>query len=190
LLGRYEEAIPLLKRDLAHSDNLWAHVYLVRDYIELGQEDAARAEAAEVERRSAVDPDSPVGYMALALAMDYMGEPAQALAAVQKAMRIDPRCLMWEGWIYQGLGRYQDAITAMKRYLLLRPPDIFTAHLGLAIDYTELGQDDAARAEVAEALRLNPQFHPEMVFRTVGPKGKVLAENTRWSADLRKAGLN
>jgi tetratricopeptide (TPR) repeat protein len=167
---------------------------LVRDYIELGQEDAARAEAAEVERRSALNPNYPYGYIALALVMDYMGEPSQALAAVEKAMRFDPRnsdarCLMWEGWIYQGLGRYQDAITAMKRYLLLRPPDIFTAHLGLAIDYTELGQDDAARAEAAEVLRLNPQFHPEMVFRTVGPKGKVLAENTRWSADLRKAGL-
>jgi adenylate cyclase len=194
LLGRYEEAIPVLIHDLAHSDVLWDHVYLVRDYIELGQEDAARAEAAEVERRSAVDPNSSLGYLALALVMHYMGESAQALAAVENAMRVDPRnfnprCVLWEGWIYQGLGRYQDAITALKRYLLLHPSDIFTAHLGLAIDYIELGQDNAAQAEAAEALRLNPQFHPQMVFRTVGPKGKVLAENTRWSADLRKAGL-
>jgi TolB-like protein/Tfp pilus assembly protein PilF len=40
LLGRYEEAIPLLKRDLALSDSLWDHVFLVRDYSEVGQEDA------------------------------------------------------------------------------------------------------------------------------------------------------
>jgi hypothetical protein len=38
-------------------------------------------------------------------------------------------------------------------------------------------------------LRLNPQFNPEKFFPTVGPKGKVLAERKRWSADLRKAGL-
>ena len=30
------------------------------------------------------------------------------------------------------------------------------AHLGLAVDDIELGHDDAARAEAAEALRLNP----------------------------------
>jgi hypothetical protein len=29
----------------------------------------------------------------------------------------------------------------------------------------------------------------KMVVRTVGPKGKMLAGNIRWSADLRKAGL-
>ena len=62
-------------------------------------------------------------------------------------------------------------------------------HTGLAVDYIELGRDDAARAEAAEVLRLNPQYSLEMIFRTVGPKGKVLAENVRWSADLRKAGL-
>ncbi len=53
----------------------------------------------------------------------------------------------------------------------------------------ELGRDDAARPETADVLRLNPQFSLDMMFRTVGAKGKVLAENERWSAGLRKAGL-
>jgi hypothetical protein len=68
-------------------------------------------------------------------------------------------------------------------------PDIFWAHVDLAIDDIELGHNDAARAEAAEVLRLNPQFNLEMIYRAVGPKGKVLAQNARWSADLRKAGL-
>jgi tetratricopeptide (TPR) repeat protein len=59
-LGRYEEAIPVLKRDLAFSELLWDHVDLVRDYTELGQEDAVRAEVVEVQRRSALDPNSPL----------------------------------------------------------------------------------------------------------------------------------
>jgi hypothetical protein len=63
-------------------------------------------------------------------------------------------------------------------------------HLWLAVDYVELGRDDTARAEAKEALRLNPEFNLERIFRTDGPKGKVLAENTRIAADLRKAGLN
>jgi tetratricopeptide (TPR) repeat protein len=191
-LGRYEEAIPLLKQDLARSNFLWDHVHLVQDYIELGQEDTAGAEAAAVERGSALNPNSIVGYTALALTLNFMGEHAQALVVVEKAKSLGPRnlenCLQIEGWAYQGLGRYQDAITAFKHYLAFHP-DIFGAHLGLAIDYIELGQDDAARSEAAEVLRLNPQFSLEKYFRTVGPRGQVLAEQTRWSADLQKAGL-
>jgi TolB-like protein/DNA-binding winged helix-turn-helix (wHTH) protein/Tfp pilus assembly protein PilF len=192
LLGRYEEAIPAFKRDPAFTNNLWDHVYLVGDYIELGQEDAARAEAAEVERRVALNPNSAVGYRALAFVMNNIAEPARALVAVEKAMRLDPgnrdNYLGMEGFAYQGLGRYEDSITAYKRYLALHP-DIYFVHLGLAVDYTELGRGDAARAEAAEVLRLNAQYSLEMIYRTVGPKGKVLAENVRWSADLRKAGL-
>jgi hypothetical protein len=87
------------------------------------------------------------------------------------------------------LGRYQDAISAFKRDRGFHP-DLFWVHLGLAIDDIELRRDDDARAEAAKVLRLNPQFSLERVFRTTGPKGKVLAQQVRWSADLRKAGLH
>jgi adenylate cyclase len=50
-MGRYKEAIPILRRHLArYPDNLAAHSVLVVDYTELGREDEARAEAAEVLR--------------------------------------------------------------------------------------------------------------------------------------------
>ncbi len=52
-MGRYEQAIPILKRHLASYPNSWgAHGMLVVDYTELGREDEARAEAAEVLRIS------------------------------------------------------------------------------------------------------------------------------------------
>ncbi len=52
-MGRYQEAIPLLKRNLASYPNgLPSHYYLVVDYIELGREPQARAEAAEILRIS------------------------------------------------------------------------------------------------------------------------------------------
>jgi tetratricopeptide (TPR) repeat protein len=191
LLGRYEEAITDLKRSPVN--DLWHHVFLVSDYIELGQEDDARAEVAEVERRCALDHSSPIGYLALAFVMNRMAEPKEALVAVEEAMRLDPgdrdALLLYEaGLAYQGLGRYQDSITAYKRYLA-HYPGFFYAHCGLAVDYAELGQDDAARAEVAEALKLFPQLTVATLYPTVGPKGKLLAEQTRWSADLRKIGL-
>jgi hypothetical protein len=54
----------------------------------------------------------------------------------------------------------------------------------------ELGNNDAARSEAAEALRLDPQFTVEMVFPTVSLQRQALpAEIDRFRADLRKAGL-
>src|SRR6266852_4297664 len=52
-MGRYEEAIPILKRHLArYPNNVGARSTLVGNYTELGREDEARAEAAEVMRIS------------------------------------------------------------------------------------------------------------------------------------------
>jgi adenylate cyclase len=48
---RYDEAIEALKQCLAHSPNyFWAHMNLATAYSELGREEEARAEAAEVLR--------------------------------------------------------------------------------------------------------------------------------------------
>jgi len=51
LMGRYQEAIPLLKRHLAvYPNQPWAHVVLIIAYTELGREPDARHEAAELKR--------------------------------------------------------------------------------------------------------------------------------------------
>jgi adenylate cyclase len=168
-----------------------ARALLADDYFWLGDDAAARAEAAEVERAIATEPNS-VGYMALADTMNSMAKPAEALVALQEAARLDPRnadiYLFEQGRAYSELGRWGESISALKGFLTSRPT-FFWAHLWLAIDYIELGHDDAARAEATEVLRLNPQFSPAPFFPTVGRKGKILADNERFAADLRKAGL-
>ncbi|MBV8358995.1 MAG: adenylate/guanylate cyclase domain-containing protein, partial [Deltaproteobacteria bacterium] len=118
-LGRYEEAIPTFKTGPFPSA-LWTHVHLAQDYIELGREDEARAEAAAVEGLIATSPDPATGYLALAAVMHYMAEPERALAAMDKAINLDPanRDNYYsvdgspQGWAYTSLGRYDDAISA------------------------------------------------------------------------------
>jgi adenylate cyclase len=59
LMGRYEEAIPLLKRHIAVlPGNPWAYAVLVIAYTELGRDADARATAAELRR---VNPDFVFG---------------------------------------------------------------------------------------------------------------------------------
>jgi hypothetical protein len=54
------------------------------------------------------------------------------------------------------------------------------------VAYEELGRDQAARAEVAEVMRISPHF-----VMLPPDKGVLrdVAMNRRFNADLRKAGL-
>ncbi len=53
LMGRFEQAIAVFKKHLAaYPNNLYAHIDLVIAYTELGRDQEARAEAAEVKRIS------------------------------------------------------------------------------------------------------------------------------------------
>src|SRR5260370_18458677 len=116
---------------------------------------------AEAERAIALDPNSVVGYRALAELLDFSGKPGEAVGLAEKAMRLDPRnrdlYLFLEGKSYNQMGRYEEAIPILKRHLA-RYHNTLGAHASLVVDYTELGREDEARAEAAELLPINPQF--------------------------------
>ena len=194
-LGQWQESISALKPHLVrYPEYLWTLVFLTDDYSGLGDAAAARAYAAEVERIVARGPESAVGYVALAEVLNATARPSEALAAIDRGMRTAParnppsdKYLVEQGWAYTQLGRWQEGIRALKRFSASRPDHLWS-HVFLAVDYIELGLDDAARAEVAEVLRISPQFSQQMVLGGIG-RGKILAANHRFEADLRKAGL-
>ncbi len=75
------------------------------------------------------------------------------------------------GICYARLGRWEEAISALKDYLAHYPEQV-RAHVDLAIDYIEVGRKDTARAEVAEALRLDPQLSLKNGFADQLPMDK------------------
>jgi adenylate cyclase len=189
VLGRWEESLAALKICAAVAPNdIWVHALLAEDYAALGQTDAARAEAAEVEQLFELDPNSAVGYQPLAVTLLAQGKEAEGLAALEKGMRLDPgnrvRYLWSRGGAYTQLGRWKEAASDLKAFLA-RYPDQVRPHVELALNYIELGQDEAARAEVAEALRLDPQFSLDTGVKSLFPMDKEHV-----AADLRMAGLN
>jgi TolB-like protein/DNA-binding winged helix-turn-helix (wHTH) protein/predicted Zn-dependent protease len=189
-LGRWEESVRALKSYVAFfPGDIYAHAFLARDYSALGDLDAARLEAAEVERGLMLDPnfasEAPRSYDTLAEVMNDTGRPREALAAAQESNRPDRVKLAYlyeQGRAYTLLGRWQESISSLKAYLAVHSRDVWP-HVDLAVDYIELGQDNAARAEVAEILRLDPQFS---LKRAV--EGEFPAQRER-AADLSKAGL-
>jgi tetratricopeptide (TPR) repeat protein len=82
----------------------------------------------------------------------------------------------------------EEAINAQKRALSYDPKSI-DGHLNMAILYGESGQEEKARAEAAEFLRLiaNPNFSLEVWRHRVPYKDPAMVE--RDLAALRKAGL-
>jgi tetratricopeptide (TPR) repeat protein len=165
---------------------------LADDYAALGYREAAREEALQIERAVAGEPNSAFGYFALAQVLNATGKPKEALVAAETGIRLDSRlrgyCVFTRAWSYLKLGQWENAAFDLKS-ILAKYPDSLWVHVFLAIDYIELGHEDAARAEAAEALRINPQFSLQVALPAKGPKDEVLAENQRWAADLLKAGL-
>jgi adenylate cyclase len=197
-LGRWKESILVLKRHLArYPYNFYANAWLANDYSFLGEDGGARTEAAKVDKAVALTPNSAPSYMALALTLDSLGKPSEALAAIDTSIRLDPQksnfcvChLRFRGFAHTLLGRWREAIADFKPYVARYPDDAW-AHAYLAVDYIELKQDGPARAEVARALELNPQFTVDTIFPTAGLQhGADPAEIDRYRADLHKAGMS
>ena len=91
------------------------------------------------------------------------------------------------GHAYHLTGRYEEAIAVSKR-ALARNPNLFDAHMLLALSYGELGREEDARAAVAELLKIAALCRLWMVWKLKFPyKDPAIVE--RQLDLLRKAGL-
>jgi adenylate cyclase len=109
------------------------------------QFDAAIAEAASA---AALDPNDPDGHVALAWAKIFGGSPQDALAAVERAMRLDPRhpgdYMYVLGVARFSLGQYDDAVAALER-AHERSPEYLDINVPLAAAYAHLDRHEEAR---------------------------------------------
>jgi adenylate cyclase len=190
-----EHASEMAQLALALDDSLpQAHGILSQIYLLKKQHDQAIAEA---ERAIALNPNRADGYVDLALILRFSGRAEEAVELMKKAMRLNPHYppyyLQVLGFSYCQMGRYEDAITAQKR-ALSRNPNLLGSHICLAACYGMAGRDEAARAQIKEILRLNPNFSIERATK-IGPllmaplknpaDGKLMADAIRKAAGLK-----
>jgi tetratricopeptide (TPR) repeat protein len=145
---------------------------------------------AEAERALTLEPNNPAFHHSLGDILCWAGRPVEGIEFYKKAIRLNPRAtahyLNSLGWGYFLPERYDEAIAALKQSLALNPNFLY-AHLNLAGVYSALNRDEEARIEVAEFLRLNPNFSFEVWRQRIPFKDPGLIE--RAVANLRKAGL-
>jgi adenylate cyclase len=183
-----ERALVLAQQAVALDDSLpLAHSALSRASLWKKQHDKAIAEA---ERAIALDPNDADGYARLGAVLDFAGRPEEAIGLVEKAMRLNPHYppsyLFVLGTAYRLMGRYEEAIAAYKK-ALTHNSNYSPAHQFLAAIYSELGREEEARAEVAEVLRISPNFSLEVLRQRLPYKDP--ADLERLLDGLRKAGL-
>jgi adenylate cyclase len=176
-----EKAIAL-DDSLSQGYSLLAKVYLWRKQHELA--------IIEQQRVIDLDPNDADAYSDLAEILIWTGRAGEASDLVEKAMRLNPHYranyLFTMGFAYFLSEQYEEAIAAQKS-AIVRNPNFWPAHVVLAVSHVELGQGEQARAELAEALRINPQLTEEVWRKRLPFKDK--ADKKRFIDALRKAGL-
>lgn len=182
------EAMKLVKRAIELDDqNGYNHAVLGFMLVLVRQYDKAVTEA---ERGVALDPNVADVYGWLGMVYRYVGRWEDAVVAYEKAIRLNPIPPNFYsyglGLSYAWTGRYEEAILEFEK-AIQNHPDAFYVRLFAAVVYSLAGQDEEARAEAAEVLRLNPNFSLKRWEQTL--RYKYQEDQDQFISALSKAGL-
>jgi adenylate cyclase len=144
----------------------------------------------ECELAVSLNPNGADNIAILAVALKTVGRVEEALAMLEKAIRLNPMPPDWLlhefGSCYRLMGRYDEAIAALRR-VLDGNPDYLNSRLNLIATYVMSGKEEAARAEGVEVLRRSPDFSVERFLRNFPYKDQKIIDGLK--EYLLKAGL-
>jgi len=173
---------------LALDDGL-AEAHMLLAFVHLIRRDFDRA-IAQAERGVALGPSNADVVAVLALSLAWAGRPEEALAWVEKAMRLSPMYSPWfvvvRAHALRLLGRFEEA---MKTYrdAIAAAPGYIPPYTGLTQCYAQMGREHDAQEQARKLLKLDPRFSIARYLSTPGYKDKSLTE--RSARALRLAGL-
>jgi adenylate cyclase len=187
-----KKAIQIAKKAQAIDDtNPDGHALLGSIYLIQRQHKKAITEG---QKSVELGPNSAVNHALYSQTMYYAGNPDEAIASAEQAIRLCPKCPAWYlvelGNGYRLAGRYQDALGTFKKLLERAqkgeyPP--WRSHYILAITYSMMGQSEKAQIHLAEAQKYNPKLSLEYVRKISFFKDPNQLEALLDA--LRKAGL-
>ena len=164
-----------------------AHFALAFTYLNLMRYDEALAEnRIELD----LNPNHAEGHAQRGLILSYVGRSAEALEAIQTAMRLDPRHPFFYVWILGQaqflLKQTEDAIAQFEKSIESNP-EFTIGHLMLASAYAHAGRIEDAQWQAEEILVLLPGF--TLTAEREKAAYKDAAHLEYYLEGLRKAGL-
>jgi len=182
------KAIELAKKAIALDDtNTEAHGLLGFLFSMTRQHDKAVSEA---EKGVALNPNSAYAHFIMGKTLFFAGRSEESIPEYKKAIRLNPippNNHLWSlGLSYAYTEQYDEAIKWCEKAVRQEPNDLL-ARMMTTVVYSLSGQDENARAEVAEVIRIQPKFSLEKFEKKLTYKKEV--DKERFLGALRKAGL-
>jgi len=178
------KAIGLMKKAIALDDTLaephalLGYLYSMTKRYDMG--------IAEAEKGVALNPNSADAHMRLGKTLSFAGRWEESIPEYKKALRLNPVppniYLYSLGLSYAITGQYDEAIIWCKK-AVTQEPDSLWARITMTVAYSLSGQDEKARIQAAEVLRIQPKYRIK--------KGvyKRKEDTERFVGALQKAGL-
>jgi adenylate cyclase len=161
-------------------------VHRILAALSLNRDEHDRA-AYHQERALALNPNYDLVVVQQGELLTWLGRPEEGIDWIKKAMRLNPyhpeRFWSHLGRACYCAERYAEAAEAFSR---ITRPD-YTHHAFLAATFAQMGNDVAAAAHAAEALKREPKFSIAVYLSTQHYKREV--DRKRHEAGLVKAGL-
>jgi TolB-like protein/cytochrome c-type biogenesis protein CcmH/NrfG len=145
--------------------------HIALGYVYLFQDRQFDQGIAELQQAVSLTPNNADAYFALAEGLNMAGRPAEALEAIQKAIRLNPHYPANYpfnlGWAYWKTGQYAEAIATLQEAIRLNP-NFLPPQVSLAVSYRLqwLSQQspaaqtlEPALAVVQRVLALNDSYH-------------------------------
>ncbi len=142
------------------------------------------------ERALALNPNSANTYAYLGTTLNYAGKHEQAIEMFKKSIRLSP--IPSVNYLFslcvacRDNGLYEAGISAAKKAVELEADSLY-AHTCLASCYALLGQNDKAKIEAAEVMRIDPKFSVANIKRQAPYRDQ--ADTELLIRSLRMAGL-
>ena len=144
------------------------------------------------ERAVSLNPSAPLARHFLACVYEFSQRPAEAIPHLDAVLRLDPRyrfaslAMADQALCRFLLGELDAARAAAEKAVRLQPGNVRARQRLIAV-LSELGNREAAQAEAAELLRLQPEFNRDYIDTTY--PFQSVEERERFVAALRRAGL-
>ena len=143
-----------------------------------------------LEKAIALDPNDAESYAALSRTQNFSGKPKDAVELMEKAIRLNPTHPAWYqtflGLAYFMMKADDNATMAFKQSVRLNP-NFLPPHIFLAVVHSRRDNDSEAQIEVAEVLRISPNYPLERFSELIPIADQAIMVEMQDS--LLKAGL-